>query len=109
MAKNDVVLLDSLVAKARTQIAIARDDSELFELFAFDQVLKDFDPSPDELESGWTDGGTPPILKPIYRAKARTTYFSAHCRPTSGSSRILRALFADTCLSQMSGTIWARC
>ncbi len=57
MAKNDLVLVDSLVTKAKAQLAIASDDSELFELFCFDQVLKDFDPSPDELESGWTDGG----------------------------------------------------
>jgi hypothetical protein len=57
MAKNDVVLLDSLVAKARSQFVTTRDDSELFEVFCFDQVLKDFDPSSDELESGWTDGG----------------------------------------------------
>jgi len=49
--------LDSLVSKAKSQLVIAKDDFELLELFAFDQVLKDYDPSPDELESGWTDGG----------------------------------------------------
>lgn len=56
MARNDVVLLDSLVRKAKAHFTIAKDDSELFELFSFDQVLKDYDPSCDELEAGWTDG-----------------------------------------------------
>jgi hypothetical protein len=35
MAKNDVVLLDSLVQKARSQLTAASDESELFELFCF--------------------------------------------------------------------------
>lgn len=56
MAKNDIVLLDSLVAKSKAQFTVAKDESELFELFVFDQVLKDYDLSYDELEAGWTDG-----------------------------------------------------
>jgi AIPR protein len=57
MAKNDVVLLDSLVQKAKSQITAASDDSELFELFCFNQILKQYEPTFDDLESGWTDGG----------------------------------------------------
>lgn len=57
MARNDVVILDSLVEKARNQLGKAADDSELFELFVFDQVMKDYDLSYEELETGWTDGG----------------------------------------------------
>lgn len=57
MAKNDVVLLDSLVDKARTRLGTKLDASELFKLFVFDQLLKPFEPSGEELESGWTDGG----------------------------------------------------
>jgi hypothetical protein len=57
MARNDVVILDSLVEKARVQLGKASDDSELFELFSFDQVMKDYDLSYEELETGWTDGG----------------------------------------------------
>jgi AIPR protein len=56
MARNDVVLLDSLVTKAQSQLGHSWDESELFELFSFDQVLKDYEPSYEELESGWTDG-----------------------------------------------------
>jgi hypothetical protein len=57
MARNDVVLLDSLVEKSKAQLGSDREESELFELFTFDQVLKDYEPSFEELESGWTDGG----------------------------------------------------
>jgi cold shock CspA family protein len=55
MAKNDVVLLDSLVEKARPRLGENRDLSEVFELFCFEQLLKDYDLSYDELEAGWTD------------------------------------------------------
>ena len=55
MAKNDVVLLDSLVEKARSRLGDNRDLSEIFELFCFEQLLKDYDLSYEELESGWTD------------------------------------------------------
>ena len=57
MARNDVVILDSLVEKAKLSLGKAKDDSELFELFAFDQIMKDYDLSYEELETGWTDGG----------------------------------------------------
>src|SRR5262245_6799264 len=56
MARNDVVLLDSLVEKAKARFGEQRDLSETFELFCFEQILKDLDPSYEELESGWTDG-----------------------------------------------------
>jgi hypothetical protein len=57
MATNDIVLLDSLVGKAAARFSNPQDESELFELFAFEQVLKTYEPSFDELEGGWTDGG----------------------------------------------------
>ena len=56
MARNDIVLLDSILEKYKTQL-LGRNDSEVFELFCFDQILKDFDLSYEELETGWTDGG----------------------------------------------------
>ena len=34
-----------------------RNEFELFELFSFEQLLKRYEPSIDELEGGWTDGG----------------------------------------------------
>lgn len=57
MARNDIVLIDSLVKKSKSQIGNNREDSEVFELFVLNEMLKDYDPSFDELESGWTDGG----------------------------------------------------
>lgn len=56
MARNDVVLLDSLVNKSREQLGKERRIDELFELFCMDQILKDYDLSFDDLETGWTDG-----------------------------------------------------
>lgn len=56
MARNDIVLLDSLVNKAKIQIGPGKDESQVFELFCFDQILKDFDLSSEEIETGWTDG-----------------------------------------------------
>jgi hypothetical protein len=56
MASNDVVLLDSLVEKSHARFGVEHDQSELFELFCFEQLLKDYEPSYEELESGWTDG-----------------------------------------------------
>jgi hypothetical protein len=52
MARNDIVLLDSLVEKARHRLTTAQDDSELFELFDFEQILKKYQLSIDELGSG---------------------------------------------------------
>jgi AIPR protein len=56
MPRNDIVLLDSLITKARLQLGEQHRESEIFELFCFDQVLKDYELSYEELESGWTDG-----------------------------------------------------
>ncbi|MDP2997866.1 MAG: AIPR family protein [Bryobacterales bacterium] len=56
MARNDVVFVDSLVKKASSSLGDNRSESEIFELFCFDNVLKDCELSYEELESGWTDG-----------------------------------------------------
>jgi len=57
MAYNDLVLLDSIIKKRKDAFGSARDESEVFELFSFEQLLKDFDLSYEELEDGWVDGG----------------------------------------------------
>jgi hypothetical protein len=56
MAKNDIVLLDSLVERSKARFGEQHNASEIFELFCFEQLLKDIDPSYEELEAGWTDG-----------------------------------------------------
>jgi len=56
MAKNDVVLLDGVLDERVTNALPSTKRDEVFEFFAFEQILKDFDPSSDEIESGWVDG-----------------------------------------------------
>lgn len=57
MATNDVVLLDSLIKRLAPRYGSRLKDSEVFELFVFDQLLKQLDPSYEELTAGWVDGG----------------------------------------------------
>jgi hypothetical protein len=56
MAKNDVVLVDTILQGRRADRYPSDDPGEVFELFAFEQVLKPFDLSQDEIEHGWIDG-----------------------------------------------------
>lgn len=55
MAKNDVVLIDSLLQQMHT-MAPAADVGEHFERFVLEQILKNFDLSKEEVDFGWTDG-----------------------------------------------------
>ncbi|MEX2305997.1 MAG: AIPR family protein [Pirellulales bacterium] len=57
MAQNDLILLDSLLSKAAPHYGQGLDEGEVFELFCFDQLLKDYELQIDELESGWVDSG----------------------------------------------------
>lgn len=54
MAKNDSILLDGILAERATLESL--DKGELFELFAFEQILKSYDLTRAELEHGWVDG-----------------------------------------------------
>jgi hypothetical protein len=56
MAKNDVVLLDGILEQRKEAGVPSSDIGEVFELFAFEELLKDFDLTTDELQSGWLDG-----------------------------------------------------
>ena len=56
MAKNDVILIDGII-EDRVKAGIpSNQKDEVFEYFSFEQILKDFDPSREEIESGWVDG-----------------------------------------------------
>ena len=55
MAKNDVVLIDSLLQQNQA-VTPSTQIGELFERFVLEQILKNFDLSNEELEFGWTDG-----------------------------------------------------
>jgi len=56
MAKNDTVLLDGIVEQRIADMLPSNRLDEVFEFFAFEQILKDYDLSRDEIESGWVDG-----------------------------------------------------
>ncbi len=54
MAKNDAVLLDGIISE---KVKVENlDVGETFELFAFEQLLKSYDLTRQEVDSGWVDG-----------------------------------------------------
>jgi AIPR protein len=61
MSGNDIILLDNTLEQKKSEIYTALSDSDFFELFSFEQVLKNFDLSYDELLTGkvgtGADGG----------------------------------------------------
>jgi hypothetical protein len=56
MAKNDLILLDTVVKAAAADYGKQFDLSEVFEFFTFEQILKNYDLSFEEVEFGWVDG-----------------------------------------------------
>jgi hypothetical protein len=61
MASNDRIILDEILKQKQAEIDPGTTAAEFFELFTSEQVLKDFDLSYDEIESGLVgangDGG----------------------------------------------------
>lgn len=61
MTDNDIIVLNSILEQKKSDLAQELLDYEFFEVFSFEQVLKNFDLSYDELEAGRTsssdDGG----------------------------------------------------
>jgi hypothetical protein len=55
MARNDVLLVDSIIDAKMVSEGIG-DRGEAFELFSFEQILKSYDLSHEELLVGWVDG-----------------------------------------------------
>ena len=56
MAKNDLVLLDGILDQRVTEGLPSPNLDEVFEFLVFEQVLKDYDLSREELDAGWVDG-----------------------------------------------------
>jgi len=56
MAKNDVILLDGIIDQRLAENLPSAERDEVFEFLCLEQLLKDFDLSRDELETGWIDG-----------------------------------------------------
>lgn len=53
---NDVVILKSILERKRQELASTLSQDEYFERFTFEQLLKDYDLSYDELLSNQVDG-----------------------------------------------------
>jgi hypothetical protein len=56
MAKNDSILIDGIIAQRAVDGLPSRDKGEVFEYFSFEQILKDYDLSDEEMETGSIDG-----------------------------------------------------
>lgn len=57
MASNDQVILDQILDQRHQGIADSMSESEYFEIFTAEQILKDFDLSYDEITAGIVAGG----------------------------------------------------
>jgi hypothetical protein len=56
MTTNDVIILDNLLKQKKEKIADSLSDSDFFEIFTFEQILKNYDISYDDLLSGKVGG-----------------------------------------------------
>lgn len=56
MAKNDTILLDGIIDERIEQKIPSDRRDEVFEYLSFEQILKDYDLSSDEIKSGSIDG-----------------------------------------------------
>ena len=57
MAENEVIVLDSILQRQKANTSPSLSDEEYFELFAFEQMLKNYELSFDELLYGRVGGG----------------------------------------------------
>ena len=66
MAKNDKPLVDLMLQERQKNGYPSSDIGEVFELFAFEQVLKEYDLSKEKLEDGWVDGSLDGGIDGVY-------------------------------------------
>lgn len=66
MANNDQIILDQIVEEQRTSRFPSANKSEFFEMYVVEQVLKDFDLSDEEIESGLVGNGGDGGIDAIY-------------------------------------------
>ncbi len=57
MAKNDLVLLNALLEKKLLEHPNMKTVGKFFDVFVFENLLKDNDLSYEEIKQGWVDGG----------------------------------------------------
>ena len=66
MTANDQIILDEVLKHRKNEVDPEATDASFFELFTAEQVLKDFDLSYDEIESGLVGGGQDGGIDGIY-------------------------------------------
>lgn len=66
MISNDIIILDKILEQRKNEVAPDLSDSDFFEIFATEQVLKDFDLSYEEIRSGIVGGGNDGGIDSIY-------------------------------------------
>jgi hypothetical protein len=57
MTDNNIILLDKILERRRSETASSLSDSDYFEVFSFEQILKNYDLSYDELLVGGIGSG----------------------------------------------------
>ena len=55
MSANDAIVLDGILADRKN--GEEQDEGRVFERFAFEQILKDYALTSNQIEDGWVDGG----------------------------------------------------
>lgn len=66
MAKNDLILLDSIIEERVSNNLPSNKKDEVFEFLSYEQVLKEYDLSFDEIKSGSVDGRNDGGIDAIY-------------------------------------------
>jgi len=56
LSHSNLIILDEVLKQEKQKVSADSDEGEFFELFVFEQMLKNLDLSYDKLESGRTDG-----------------------------------------------------
>ena len=56
LARNDSILVDGMIGQRVADGIPSGDIGDAFEYFSFEQILKDYDLSEEEIEAGWVDG-----------------------------------------------------
>ena len=75
MAKNDRPLIDFMLQERQKNGYPSSDIGEVFELFAFEQILKEYDLSKEKLEDGWVDGSLDGGIDGVYIFVNGNLYF----------------------------------
>ena len=66
MAKNDLILIDSIIEERVSKKLPSEKKDEVFEFLAYEQVLKEYDLSADDIKSGSVDGRNDGGIDAIY-------------------------------------------